>query len=101
MKYLNPDGSPMQIEVPSDKYEDAIRSMEDKIRKGQVPGIADPEKAKDIVRKGNFTYQQAVNVAKFGTIESLTYDAINGIKLAGYKYGYFFCYFFWCCYLEW
>ena len=32
MKYLNSDGSPMQIEVPSDKYEDAIRSMEDKIR---------------------------------------------------------------------
>ena len=87
MKYLNPDGSPMQIEVPSDKYEDAIRSMEDKIRKGQVPGIADPEKAKDIVRKGNFTYQQAVNVAKFGTIESLTYDAINGIKLAGISMG--------------
>ncbi len=87
MKYLNPDGSPMQIEVPSDKYEDAIRSMEDKIRKGHVPGITDPEKAKEIVRKGNFTYQQAVNVAKFGTIESLTYDAINGIKLAGISMG--------------
>lgn len=87
MKYLNSDGSPMQIEVPSDKYEDAIRSMEDKIRKGQVPGITDPKKAKDIVRKGNFTYQQAVNVAKFGTIESLTYDAINGIKLAGISMG--------------
>lgn len=87
MKYLNSDGSPMQIEVPSDKYDDAIRSMEDKIRKGHVPGITDPEKAKDIVRKGNFTYQQAVNVAKFGTIESLTYDAINGIKLAGISMG--------------
>ena len=87
MKYLNPDGTPMQIEVPSDKYEDAIRSMEDKIRKGRVLGVTDPQKAKDIVRKGNFTYQQAVNVAKFGTIESLTYDAINGVKLAGISMG--------------
>lgn len=87
MKYLNPDGSPMQIEVPSDKYQDAINSMEDKIRKGKVPGITDPQEAKNIIKKGEFTYQQAVNVAKFGTIESLTYDAVNGLKLAGTTMG--------------
>lgn len=87
MRYLNSDGTPMQIEVPSDKYDDAIRAMEHKIKNGQVPGVNDPSKAKDIVRKGNFTYQQAVNVAKFGTIESLTYDAINGVKLAGVSMG--------------
>lgn len=87
MRYLNPDGTPMQIEVPSDKYDDALRAMEHKIKNGQVPGVNDPSKAKDIVRKGNFTYQQAVNVAKFGTIESLTYDAINGVKIAGVSMG--------------
>jgi len=68
MRYINPDGTPMQIEVPSDKYDDAIRAMEHKIRNGQVPGVTDPQKANEIVRKGKFTYQQAVNVAKFGTI---------------------------------
>jgi hypothetical protein len=87
MRYINPDGTPMQIEVPSDKYDDAIRAMEHKIRNGQVLGVTDPQKANEIVRKGNFTYQQAVNVAKFGTIESLTYDAINGVKLAGISMG--------------
>jgi hypothetical protein len=77
----------MQIEVPSDKYQDAINSMEDKIRKGKVPGIKDPQEAKNIIKKGEFTYQQAVNVAKFGTIESLTYDAVNGLRLSGTTMG--------------
>lgn len=82
-RYFGPDGKPMQIEVPSDMYESAVKSMEDKIIKGKVPGVTDPKEAKNIVRKGNITYAQARNIAKFGTIESLTYDAVNGIKLAG------------------
>ena len=87
LRYINPDGTPMQIEVPSDKYDDAIQSMEDKIRKGKVPNVTDPKEAKNIIKKGEFTYQQAVNVTKFGTIESLTYDAINGVKIAGTTMG--------------
>jgi len=87
MKYLNPDGTPMQIEVPSDKYQDAINSMEDKIKKGKVPNVTDPKEAKNIIKKGEFTYQQAINVAKFGTIESLTFDAVNGLRLAGTTMG--------------
>ena len=86
-RYINSDGSPMQIEVPSDKYESAIQSMENRIKNGQVPGVSDPEMAKEIVRKGTFTYEQVRNIAKFGTIESLTYDAVNGIKLAGTAMG--------------
>ncbi|EMK6944136.1 hypothetical protein ACMFRU_003496 [Vibrio cholerae] len=86
-RYLNADGSPMQIEVPSDKYDSAVQAMENRIKNGQVPGVTDPELAKDIVRKGAFTYEQVRNIAKFGTIESLTYDAVNGIKLAGTAMG--------------
>ena len=78
LKYLNADGTPMQIEVPSDKYDAAVKAMENRIKNGEVPGISDPSKAKDIVRKGNFTYQQAKNIAKFGTVESITFDAVNG-----------------------
>ncbi|ODY35034.1 hypothetical protein BBM19_23575 [Vibrio parahaemolyticus] len=77
----------MQIEVPSDKYDSAVQAMENRIKKGQVPGVTDPELAKDIVKKGTFTYEQVRNIAKFGTIESLTYDAVNGIKLAGTAMG--------------
>lgn len=78
MRYLNPDGSPMQIEVPSDKYNAALKAMENRIKNGEVPGVSDPAKAKEIVRKGNFTYKQAKNIAKFGTVESITFDAVNG-----------------------
>ena len=77
----------MQIEVPSDKYDDAIRAMEEKIRRGQVEGVSNPEEAKNIIRKGHFTYEQARNIAKAGTIESLTYDAVNGTIVASTAFG--------------
>lgn len=86
-RYLNADGSPMQVEVPSDKYDDAVRAMQERIRRGEVPGVKDPEKAKEIVRKGNFTYEQAKNIAKFGTVESLTYDAVNGMIIGATTFG--------------
>lgn len=81
-RYINSDGTPMQIEVPSDKYESAVQAMENRIKNGEVPGISDPSKAKDIVRKGHFTYEQAKNIAKFGTVESITFDAVNGAIIA-------------------
>ena len=86
-EYVNPDGSPMRIEVPSDKYEAAVKAMERRIERGQVNGVSDPAKAKKIVRKGHFTYAQAKNVARFGTVESLTFDAVKGVKLAGQAMG--------------
>jgi hypothetical protein len=82
-RYWNSDGSPMQIEVPSDSYEAALKAMEERIKKGQVKGMTDPNRAKEIVRQGQFTYTQARNIAKFGTIESITYDAVNGIRVVG------------------
>lgn len=81
-RYWNPDGSPMPIEVPADLYDAAVQSMENRIQKGQVKGISDPQQAKTLIRKGAFTYQQARNIARFGTVESITYDAVNGIRIA-------------------
>ena len=81
------DGKPMQIEVPSDKYDEALKAMEEKIRNGQVNGVTDPSEAKKIVRKGHFTYAQAKNIAKAGTVESLTYDAVNGAIIATSAFG--------------
>ena len=72
-------GKPMQVEVPSDQYEKAIQYMQNKIKKGQVPGITDPEVAKDLIRKSRLTYNQARNLAKAGTFESLTYDVATGM----------------------
>ena len=85
-RYLQ-DGKPMQIEVPFDKYDAAVQAMEEKIRRGQVEGINNPAEAKKIVRKGHFTYAQAKNIAKAGTVESLTYDAVNGVITASSVFG--------------
>lgn len=86
-RYPDGNGKPMQIEVPSDLYESAVDAMKKRIEKGQVPNVTDPSEARNIVRKGRFTYKQARNIAKAGTVESLTYDAVNGIKLAGTTMG--------------
>ncbi len=86
-RYFNSDQSPMQIEVPADQYDAAIEAMQSRISRGQVPGIHDPSEASQIVRKGGFTYNQARNIAKFGTIESVTYDAIQGVQVAGTAMG--------------
>ncbi|MDO4775460.1 MAG: hypothetical protein Q4A10_06570 [Aerococcaceae bacterium] len=85
-RYMN-NGKPMQIEVPSDKYDDAIRAMEEKIRRGQVEGVSNPDEAKNIIRKGHFTYEQAKNIAKAGTVESIIYDAANGAIIAATGFG--------------
>ena len=86
-RYMNSDGTPMQVEVPSDKYESAVQAMENRIKNGEVPGVTDPKEAKKIVRKGHFTYEQAKNIAKAGTVESITFDAVNGAIIATSAFG--------------
>lgn len=86
-RYYNPDGTPMKIEVPSDLYEKAVKSMETRISNGQIKGISDPKEARNIVKKGSFTYEQVKNIAKFGKIESVTYDAVNGAIIAVNAFG--------------
>ena len=86
-KYLDSDNKPMQVEVPSDQYEHAVEIMKNRIENNKVPGVTDPDEAGNIVRKGSLTYKQSVNLAKAGTLESLTYDAINGTINAGGAFG--------------
>lgn len=86
-RYWNADGSPMQIEVPSDKYEAAVTAMKERIRRNEVPGVMNPEEAENIVRKGHFTYEQVKNIAKAGTVESIVYDSANGAIIATSTFG--------------
>ena len=81
------DGKPMKIEVPSDKFDGAVKALEEKIRDGRVPGVTDPAEAKSIVKKGHFTYNQIKNIAKAGTIESITYDSVNGVITSTSSFG--------------
>lgn len=80
-RYLDSNGNPMQLEVPSDQYDEAIRIMEEKIRKGQVTGCKNPKDASKIIRKGKITLKQAINIAKAGTVESLVFDAAHGVVI--------------------
>lgn len=81
------NGKPMQLEVPKDQYQQVLKGFEQKIRDHKVPGVTDPAQASQFVRKGRLTYQQAVNLTKPGTIESLAYDAITGVVTCSCAFG--------------
>lgn len=78
-KYVDKDGNPMQLEVPKDQGSKAIGDMEKRIREGKVRNVKDPAEAKNIIREGSYTFDQAKNIAKAGNIDSLKYDAKNGV----------------------
>lgn len=86
-RYLAKDGSPMQLEVPKDQYQQVLRGFEKKISQGKVPGVSGPKDAEKIVRKGKLTYDQAVNLTKPGTVESVAYDAATGAVTCSCAFG--------------
>lgn len=89
-KYIDKEtGKPMAIEVPHDLdiYNSAIKAMEKRILKGEVPDVSDPARAKDLVKRGVVTYDQALCIAKSGTVESVVFDAANGLVVAESSFG--------------
>ena len=86
-RYFDAEGNPMAIEVPSDQYETAVEYMKARITNDEVENITDPEKAYEIVRKGNLTYLQAKHIAKAGTVESILYDSAHGCVVAATAMG--------------
>ncbi|WP_137655269.1 hypothetical protein [Bifidobacterium moukalabense] len=89
LRYYDQNNEPMRIEVPNDDviYNKAVERMEAKIKNGQVEGVTDPAKAKEIVQRGGCTYRQARNIAKAGNIDSLKFDATNGAVVAASAFG--------------
>ena len=86
-RYFNADGTPMQVEVPSDKYYEAVNAFRSKILEGKVPNVTNPDDATKYIRKGKLTYQQALNLCKAGTFESLIYDAATGCIYCSFALG--------------
>jgi len=62
------------LEVPREQYDECLKLMQDKIKEGKVPGVADPNEAERFVKKGEVTYRQARNIARAGNVDSLLYD---------------------------
>ncbi len=81
-RYYSKNGEPMQVEVPLDMYDDAVKAMKRRIANHEVDGVTNPEDAEKMVRKGHYTYAQAKQIAQAGTIESLIFDAKNGMIIA-------------------
>ncbi len=86
-RYVDNNGNFMQIEVPKDQYEAAIKYMEKRILDGQVPGISDPKDAVKLVRRGNIDYKTAVRIAKAGNIDSIMFDSAHGVVIASSAMG--------------
>ena len=70
--------SGMQLEVPKDQYNEAIKVMQERISEGKVPGYTNPEDAYKIIRKGNITYNESKLITQGGNITSIKYDALDG-----------------------
>ena len=83
-RYVDADGMPMTLEVPSDQYDSAVKLMEKRIQNGEVKNVdpSDTEMAQKIVKKGSLSYKQAKHLAKAGTIESLLYDSYHACVYA-------------------
>lgn len=76
-----------RLEIPSDQYDEAVELMKGKIREGRLPGITDPNEAKNIIRKGAVTYEEACRIARAGTVESIGFDIMTGAVTCGYAAG--------------
>ncbi|MBQ3379807.1 MAG: hypothetical protein IJG50_08110 [Clostridia bacterium] len=72
------NGENISIEVPSDKYDEAVMTMEQKISGGFIGGVSQKERAREIVRRGLFTYEQAKNIALYEKVATLSYDEKSG-----------------------
>ena len=88
-RYIGKNGAPMIIEVPNDQaiYDSAVETMRQKIINEQVPGVTNPDEAKNLVRRGTVSYKQAVNIAKAGTVDSLVYDAQQATVISASAFG--------------
>lgn len=74
-KWRGGSGNCQVLEVPKDQYEQVVEGMRNKILEGKVEGVSDPSQATRLVKCGDYTYQQAKNIAKAGNIDSIIFDA--------------------------
>lgn len=74
-KFRYMDGNfPMQIEVPSDKYDAAVEAMENRIRKGQVPEVSDPKGLKTLCKEAmSYTLKRTIKRTIFQSLKKVIF----------------------------
>ena len=75
------------LEVPKDQYQECLKLMRDRIRRGDVPSVTNPADAEDLVRQGTVTYKQARNIARAGNIDSLIFDVKTQSATSAVSFG--------------
>lgn len=75
LRYLKEDGSPISIEIPYDKYEEAISDFNERLREELIQNTIEP---KDLLKRGSITYNQAKTIANEGVIRGLEFYEIDG-----------------------
>lgn len=75
LRYINEDGSPISVEIPCDKYDEAISDFEDRIKEGLTQTDIDP---KEVLKRGSVTYNQAKTIACDGRLRGLNFYDIDG-----------------------
>ena len=64
----------VSVEVPATQYDAVLQHTRTAIEDGKVAGCEDARLAGLLVRKGAFTYRQAMNVAKTGRVAGVAFD---------------------------
>ena len=75
LRYVDKEGLPINIEIPYDKYEEAINDFIERKKEGLVSSSIDPT---EVLKKGSFTYNQAKNIANLNKIRGLRVFEIDG-----------------------
>ena len=75
------------LEVPKDQYQECLKLMRDRIRRGDVPSVTNLAGAEDLVRQGTVTYRQARNIARAGNIDSLIFDVKTQSATSAVSFG--------------
>lgn len=85
-KYVDNNGGPQLLEVPKDQYPDAVKILQERIKHGDLENVGiskdNTAAAEQIIKKGDYTYKQAKNIAKAGNIDSLLFDVKTGAVVA-------------------
>ena len=75
LRHVNNDGSPIKIEIPSDKYEEAISDFLERIKEGlTIDQDMDPSK---VLKRGTITYNQAKDISYEGKIKGIEIFSID------------------------
>ena len=75
LRHINDDGESIKIEIPCDKYEDAISDFLERIREGLT--VNQDIYPDEILKRGTITYNQAKDISYEGKIKAIERYSID------------------------